>query len=67
MERQIERLLADSGLRERLALHGWSTIVSRHTCGHRVDELLAIVARLRHDHDAVRREAAPAVAGESVA
>ena len=30
------------------AQHGLNTIRSRHTCAHRVDELLAIDAELRH-------------------
>ena len=37
----------DPGLRDALAAHGLATIMRRHTCGHRADELLAIVQRLR--------------------
>ena len=36
----------DSGLRQRLAQSGLATILERHTCAHRVDELLSIVERL---------------------
>jgi spore maturation protein CgeB len=57
MERQIGRVLTDASLRERLARHGLSTIRSRHTCAHRVDELLAIVAEIRtHARTTVARE-----------
>ncbi len=36
----------DPGLREALSSHGLRTIQARHSCAHRVDELLAIVAQL---------------------
>jgi spore maturation protein CgeB len=39
-----------------LAGHGRQTILSRHTCAHRVDELLAIYAEL----EGARPEAAEA-------
>ena len=45
----VEHLRAvrdDAGLRESLAAHGLATIRARHSCAHRVDELLAIVERL---------------------
>ena len=29
-----------------LAEHGRETVLARHTCGHRVDELLAILTQL---------------------
>ncbi|HKI02795.1 MAG TPA: glycosyltransferase, partial [Thermoanaerobaculia bacterium] len=35
--------------RRQLAAHGHRTILSRHTCAHRVDELMEIVAELRAD------------------
>jgi spore maturation protein CgeB len=44
-----DRLIAlkhDSALRRSLARKGLETILSRHTCGHRADELLAIHAGL---------------------
>ncbi|MCE6957951.1 glycosyltransferase [Cereibacter sphaeroides] len=46
MERHLRAVLHDRDLAEALAEHGLATIRSRHTCRHRVDELLAIVARL---------------------
>ena len=36
----------DPGLRARLSRSGLETVLARHTCGHRADELLAIIDRL---------------------
>jgi spore maturation protein CgeB len=46
MTRQLRRLRDDPDLREALAAHGSATIRAHHTCAHRADELLSIVARL---------------------
>ena len=46
MTRQLARLKNDPELRRSLAEHGLETIRARHTCGHRADELLAVVERL---------------------
>jgi spore maturation protein CgeB len=46
MTGHLRRLLADARLRRDLAAHGRATVLSRHTCRHRVDELLAICAEL---------------------
>jgi spore maturation protein CgeB len=43
----LRQLKSDPALRERLAASGLETIRARHTCGHRADELLSIVERLR--------------------
>ena len=50
----------DRALREDLIRSGLETILSRHTCAHRVDELLAIVASLAPSHraDATEKDAA---------
>ncbi len=42
MEDLLGALLRDPGLREKLSRHGLQTVLARHTCGHRVDELLWI-------------------------
>jgi spore maturation protein CgeB len=55
MEILMRSLLHDPDLREALAEHGLATIRARHTCAHRVTELLAIVETLR---GAPAREAA---------
>jgi len=47
MAREMERLLREETLRQRLSEHGRATILKRHTCTHRVGELLAIDAELR--------------------
>jgi spore maturation protein CgeB len=46
MRKLIRDVLTDSDLAQHLTTHGRKTILSRHTCAHRVDELLAIVAEL---------------------
>ncbi|MFO0753166.1 MAG: glycosyltransferase [Thermodesulfovibrionales bacterium] len=46
MERHLRALLQDEALRRELAEHGRRTILRRHTCGHRVDELLALYEEL---------------------
>jgi spore maturation protein CgeB len=60
MEAAMQRIASDPDLRYELALHGRRTILQRHTCAHRVDELLAIV-------DAVRGRTAGLPAGSHVA
>lgn len=42
MRRHLRAILSDPELAQALSDHGRETIVRRHTCGHRVDELLAI-------------------------
>jgi spore maturation protein CgeB len=40
----MARLLQDSDFASAIAQHGHRTVLERHTCAHRVDELLDIVA-----------------------
>jgi spore maturation protein CgeB len=47
MRQAMRDVLHDPEFAAGLAAHGLSTIHARHTCGHRVDELLAIVTSLR--------------------
>lgn len=47
MQRRLRDVLNDTALAEGLAQHGLETIRARHSCAHRVDELLGIVATLR--------------------
>ncbi|MGE0128435.1 MAG: glycosyltransferase [Blastocatellales bacterium] len=47
MKRHLEALIADVDLRNALSEHGLRTILSRHTCTHRVNELLKICAELQ--------------------
>ncbi len=46
MTAHLRALAAEPALRAELAAHGLATIRARHTCAHRVDELLAIAGRL---------------------
>jgi spore maturation protein CgeB len=47
MRRHLKLLVNESEARRRLAAHGHRTILARHTCAHRVDELMEIVAELQ--------------------
>ncbi len=53
MTRHLRSLVADAAKRRRLAEHGIATIRARHTCAHRVDELLAIHAQILAERDSV--------------
>jgi len=46
MARHLDDVIHDPGLAESLSRNGRDTILARHTCGHRVDELLAVAAEL---------------------
>lgn len=46
MRDHLRALDADGGLRAALAAHGLATILARHTCAHRVNELFGIIERL---------------------
>jgi spore maturation protein CgeB len=46
MAMHLRRLLHDKAAADQLARHGRQTILARHTCAHRVDELLEIYAEL---------------------
>jgi spore maturation protein CgeB len=47
MRRALRDVLCDPALAQALAENGRETILARHTCSHRVDQLLSIVAPLR--------------------
>ena len=47
MRRRLREVLEDDELAQSLAERGPRTVQARHTCTHRVDELLAIVEELR--------------------
>lgn len=50
MTQHLRTLIHEPQYARQLAAHGHNTILSRHTCAHRVDELMNIVAELREDH-----------------
>lgn len=49
MQQALREILHDPALAHELSTHGLQTIRARHTCAHRVDELLAIYAELMQD------------------
>jgi spore maturation protein CgeB len=49
--RHLRALAEDPELRQELAANGLVTIRARHTCTHRVKELLSIVARLKGERE----------------
>lgn len=51
MKEHLARLIANPQIAAEIAEHGRRTILARHTCAHRVDELIGIVANL---HPAAR-------------
>jgi spore maturation protein CgeB len=46
MEALLRRVLGEPELAQSLAEHGLQTIRTRHTCRHRVDELLSVLAQI---------------------
>ena len=58
MRAQLCRLLADPDLARSLARNGRRTVVERHGCAHRVDELMAILGRIAPAPDTVQERAA---------
>jgi spore maturation protein CgeB len=59
MRRTLRTLMTNESAARALAEHGYRTILARHTCVHRVNELLGIVTELTHG----RRRATAARAG----
>jgi spore maturation protein CgeB len=55
MTAQLRRLLENPPLRRALAEQGRGTILARHTCGHRVDQLMEICDSLDLDTESPRR------------
>jgi spore maturation protein CgeB len=56
MQAAMRAVLADPELAAALARHGRDTVLARHTCAHRADELLAITAALREPARGVSQE-----------
>ena len=46
MKQHLRALMEDDGMARELALHGRQTILARHTCAHRVNELMEICSEL---------------------
>lgn len=47
MRAHMRMLTAEPDARHELAMNGRATVLARHTCGHRVDELLSIIDSLQ--------------------
>ena len=47
LQAHMDALRSDRDLRAALTRHGLDTIRRRHTCAHRVDQLLAVVAEVQ--------------------
>jgi spore maturation protein CgeB len=61
MEAAMRNLRSDRAMAAELAKQGRATVLERHTCAHRVEQLLAILARLRAgSRDTAGMLAAPA-------
>jgi spore maturation protein CgeB len=54
MQRQLRTLREDHEMASELAAHGRRTVLARHTCAHRVDELLSIITALGNPAEAQR-------------
>ena len=59
MQQLMASLLADQDAARAMAERGLQTILDRHTCGHRVDELLGILDELKPERLRSDREATP--------
>ena len=58
MQIQVKHVLEDSDLAQELRISGLARIMSRHTCAHRVDELMTILGELRATRPVVEQWAA---------
>ncbi|MEJ7928939.1 glycosyltransferase [Ramlibacter sp. AN1015] len=56
MREHLRALLANPDLAAQLAAHGRRTILARHSCAHRVDELMAIFAEMGAPHRAAQQQ-----------
>jgi spore maturation protein CgeB len=65
MREHLRDLLHDRSFAAALAEQGRETILARHTCRHRVDELIAICHELAAERAGQRAPAAPVLASQS--
>jgi len=56
MQRHLTELLADADYAQQIAEQGYQTVLAKHTCAHRVEELLAICNSLGVNEQRVRPE-----------
>ena len=55
MIRRMRAILKEPDLASAVAMHGRRTVLSRHTCAHRVDELLKIVREVEAERRAPKK------------
>ncbi len=60
MCQHLTSILNDREMAEALSRSGLETILARHTCGHRVDELIGILRTLGSSAEATGKETAEA-------
>lgn len=65
MKQHLRALLDNPNAARQLAEHGRQTILARHTCAHRVDELMSICRSLGMKADRRRRSRVFTIAGEN--
>jgi spore maturation protein CgeB len=65
MRRHLRALLNDQAFAKELSEHGRQTILARHTCKHRVDELLRLYTQLRSPQPQNSRFGARATLGRN--
>ncbi|MFB1481132.1 glycosyltransferase [Corallococcus sp. RDP092CA] len=61
MRRHLSALVADAEMRHAFAMAGLRTVLSRHTCAHRVEELLGICQSLGMSGDVLRPQSSERV------
>src|SRR3954451_22013100 len=59
MKRHLRRVLNEPEVARALSAHGLRTILARHTCAHRADELLAVMEELRAERGGSNRVTGP--------
>ena len=59
MKRHMRAILSEPDFAAEVAMHGRRTVLARHTCAHRVDELLKIVREIEADRPAPRHRKQP--------
>ena len=64
MEKHLREILSDNDMANEMAVRGRKTILSRHTCAHRVEELLSICRELGLEPGIKRHYSRPAVGVE---
>jgi spore maturation protein CgeB len=65
MQRHLDLLVNDAQAAGELAAHGRATVLARHTCSHRVDELMQVVEELNPKSQIPNPKQAPSTKGKA--